>query len=173
MIPIDCTGLEVLGIAIRSEIEAAELYREIAGRVEDPTAKERFHLLAAEEDRHRGLLARKYEELYPDVPLRVPPMSASGRDAGAVRADLSLCDVLELAIGEESASQEFYLEAIGRMRDPNGESMLRYLAGMEYTHRMTLTAEYEMLRRYPHYYDACPEPWREETGMRVGRRQGV
>ena len=45
MISKQLTSLEVLGIAIRSEIDAQAIYRELAARMTNSVAKERFHLL--------------------------------------------------------------------------------------------------------------------------------
>jgi rubrerythrin len=166
MIPKELTALEVLGIAIRSEIDAQNIYREMAERVSNPRAKERFHLLVAEEQQHQNLLERKHRELFPDVPLKLPPSQLPPKAATAeLRNDLSLREALDLAIREERHARDFYLEAAVNVDDPTGKAMMKFMADMEYAHQMSLTAEYDMLVRYPHYYEDGAEPWREERGL--------
>jgi hypothetical protein len=50
--------------------------------------------------------------------------------------------------------------------DLSGKGMLKFLADMEYSHLMSLTAEYDMLVKYPHYYEDVGEPWHEEPRLR-------
>ena len=167
MISNEVTSLEVLGIAIRSEIDAQEIYREMAQRVTNPGAKERFHLLAAEEEQHQVILGRKYNRLFPQVPLKMPQSLLPPKAATAeLRKDLILRDVLDIAIQEERHSRDFYLDAASRIGDLSGKAMLKFLADMEYSHMMSLTAEYDMLVKYPHYYENVEEPWQEEPGLR-------
>lgn len=167
MIPAELTALEVLGIAIRSEMDAQAIYREMAARVSNPRAKERFSLLAAEELQHQRILERKYAEMFPDVPLKLPPsqLPPSVRTT-ELRHDLSLCEALQLAIQEERRSRDFYLEAVPAVSDLSGKTMLKFMADMEYAHQMALTAEYDLLVKYPHYYEDVEEPWQEEIGLR-------
>ena len=49
----DLTPLEILGVAIKSEIEAANLYRYMAGQVVNLDLRERLDFLAKEEEKHR------------------------------------------------------------------------------------------------------------------------
>jgi rubrerythrin len=171
MIPKELTALEVLGIAIRSEVDAQHISREMAGRVANPRARERFHILAAEEHQHQALLERKYKELFPDVPLKLPNSQLPSNAASAeLRSDLSLRETLTLAIQEERNSRDFYLEAVSHVEDLTGKAMLKFVADMEYSHQMALTAEYDMLVKYPNYYEDIPEPWQEELGLRKERR---
>jgi rubrerythrin len=167
MLPKELTSLEVLGIAIRSEIDAQHIYREMVQRVTSPRAKERFHLLVAEEQQHQNILEKKYYQLFPRVPLVLPQSSLPPSGATTdLRKDLELLKVLDLAIQEERHSRDFYLEAAFHVEDPSGKAMLKFLADMEYSHFMSLNAEHDMLVKYPHYYEETAEPWQEELGLR-------
>lgn len=160
------TSLEVLAIAIRSEIDAQNVYRGLADRISSPRAKERFHILVAEEQQHQKLLERKYKEYFPDVPLKLPPsLLPPSAKTTALRKALGLREVLKLAIQAERESREISLDAAAKVEDRSGKAMLKFLADWEYTHQMMLTAEYEMLVKYPNYYDEA-EPWRDEQGRR-------
>ena len=46
----ELTSVEVLGIAIRSEIEAAKLYERLEGKVKNSDLKEKLSFLKSEED---------------------------------------------------------------------------------------------------------------------------
>jgi rubrerythrin len=142
----------------------------MASRISNPRAKERFHLLVAEEQRHQILLERKFRELFPDVPLKLPPSLLPHKAATAdLRQGLGLREVLDLAIQEERHSRDFYLEASSHVEDLSGRAMLKFLADWEYAHQMGLTAEYDMLVKYPNYYEDVAEPWQEELGLRKER----
>ena len=68
------TGLEVLGIAIRSEVEAHRFYTQVLKRVQNPILREKLSRLAAEEKRHRQILEERYRkstgEVFPPLPTR-------------------------------------------------------------------------------------------------------
>lgn len=161
------TSLEALGVAIRSEIDAQAIYREMAQRVTNPSSKERFHILESEEEQHQNILERKYNKLFPHVPLKVPHTLLPAKAADAeLRKDLNLREVLEIAIQEERHSRDFYSDAATRIDDLSGRAMLKFLADMEYSHMMSLTAEYDLLVKYPHYYEDVEEPWHEEPRLR-------
>ncbi len=167
MIPKELTGLEVLAIGIRSEIDAQTMYREMAERVSQPQARERFYVLAAEEQQHQDILERRYKQLFPDVPLHIPPSQLPPKAAtSALRKDLSLREALEIALEEERHAREFYLDAVNRVEDMTGKAMLKFLSDMEFTHQMSLTAEYDLLVKYPNYFENAAEPWHAEPGLR-------
>jgi rubrerythrin len=162
-IPKKLTALEVLAIGMKSEMDTQVLYEEVAARVESPAARERFLGLAAEEKKHQVLLERKYRVMFPHVQLRLPPSLLPPHAASpALRKELSIREILTIAIQEERHSRDFYLEAMRHIEDPDGKAMLHFLADWEYAHQVTLCAEYDMLLKYPHYYEDHAEPWREE-----------
>ena len=47
---------ELLGLAIRSEIDSNAAYSSMAQRVSNPLLKEKFNMLAYEENKHRDVL---------------------------------------------------------------------------------------------------------------------
>jgi rubrerythrin len=49
------TGLEVLGVAIRSEMEAHRFYTQARKGVQNPLLREKLSRLAADEKRHREM----------------------------------------------------------------------------------------------------------------------
>ena len=166
MVAKDLTLLEVLSIAIRSETDAQNIYREMAERVSNPRVEERFHLLVAEERQHQNLLEMRYKEFFPDFELKLPPSLLPPTAATtALRRDLSLREVLNLAIQAERDSREIYLEAAAKVNDMGWKSILKSLADWEHTHQMKLTTEYDMLMKCPSYYENVAEPWQEELHL--------
>ena len=160
------TSLEALGIALRTEMDAREIYREMAERCEDPLVGRRFELLAAEEERHRDLLEERWRELAGEVELKLPPSRLpEGQRTREERQARSLLHVLDLAIEQEMRARAFYLEAAQETEDRSGQSMFRYLADLEFGHWMELTQERDLLTRYPHYGRPGPRPWQPESSL--------
>lgn len=159
----DITALEALGIAIRAEADAAEIYQEVAGRIGNPFLQRRVLVLAREEQQHRRILEDAYNKQFPGVPL-VLPGSQLPREicTTELRRHLSVREVLSCAIERERRSREFYLQAAETTTDLTGRTMFNFLADWEFSHQMALSAEYEMLVRYPRYFQQAAEPWKPE-----------
>ena len=162
------TALEALGVAIRNEMDAIELYQELADRCRDcdKLACRRFELLAADEAQHREFLLAKWKELAGNLELKLPP-SALPRDkvTREQRRAMPLESVLDLAMQEERRSRELYLRAARETEDLSGQAMFRFLADMEYKHWVHLAQELDLLARYPNYLRPGPLPWRPEPGL--------
>ena len=168
---IGLTALEALGIAIRREMDAAATYQKLADACTSQLARERFHLLEREAEQHQAILRRRYQDLFPDVALAVPPSAAeapeaAGAGAGAGERCEGLKGVLRFAVEAERLAREFYLEASGATSDPTGQAMFRYLADEHARHQMVLEAEYDTVLRYPHAFDDPQAPWRPERRLR-------
>lgn len=163
MPPHELTAAEALGVAIRAETDAAELYTELASRVANPLLRQKITLLAKEELQHKRILEEAFKAQFPKVALVLPssqlPKEISCR---ADRQRLSAAEILNFAIEEECKSRQFYLEAAQHAADLSGQRMFNYLADWEFSHEMALTAERDMLLRYPRYFEQTSEPWKPE-----------
>jgi len=169
----DLTSVEALGIAIRSEMDSRDIYRELAERSPHTITRRRFELLAAEEEQHLQHLTERYEEVAGGVPLALPPSLLPQSMASAeARRQWDMADVLDMAIDEERRSREFYLQAARDTNDLSGRAMFRFLADMEYLHWMTLAQEKDLLVRYPNYGRPGRSPWRAEKGLAPASRKG-
>jgi rubrerythrin len=167
------TALEALGIAIRAETDASELYRDLAQRCDQPALRRRFELLAADEEWHRQFLQDKWKELAAEVELKLPPsLLPRGLATREERCGRSLLEVIDLAIAEERHSRDFYVRAARTSEDPSGQSMFRFLADLEYRHWMELAQERDLLVSYPNYGRPGTEPWRAEASLTSGERKG-
>lgn len=157
------TALEALGIAIRAEIDAAEVYTELAARIGNPFLQQKILTLAKEEQQHRRILEEAYRSQFQEVPLALPDSRLAAEfSTPTLRDQLSVKEVLALAITHERQSREFYLEAAASTTDLSGKRMFNYLADWEFSHQMELTAEHDMIMRYPRFFEQSAEPWKAE-----------
>ena len=169
MLVEDLTALEALGIAIRSEIDAQEVYSDLAGMCGDELLKNRFLSLFHEERRHQTLLEKKYKEMFPETDLVLPQSQLPTEVVeSGIRKKMNIKDVLQLAINEEKRVREFYLDCAGSVKDLSGNRMFRFLADMEFSHQMMLTAELELIEKYPSYMEG-PKKWEAETRLKADK----
>lgn len=167
MITSELTALEALGIAIRREIEAGQVFRRLASGCTDPLAADRFLLLARESAHQEQLLRGRYDALFPGVPLVVPPSIAPppGLPTGPGPAE-GLRVALRFAADAERQAREFYLDAANAATELTGQAMFRYLAVVHARHQSELEAEYAVILQYPHAFDDVEAPWRPEVRLR-------
>lgn len=160
------TSLEALGVAIRSEMDAQAVYREMAQRTTEPRIRRRFENLAADEEQHATYLKERYRKLAGGVELKLPPSQLPGGMATPEeRRRMTMLQVLDVAIEEERQSRNFYLSASRETQDPSGQEMFRFLADLEYQHWMALSHERDLLLQYPNYGLSGETPWRAEKSM--------
>jgi rubrerythrin len=162
------TALEALGIAVRREMDAAATYQSLAAGCANLLARDRFRLLEREAQQHEAMLRRRYQELFPDVELVLPPPTAAApvpRSDGGDQCE-GLKGALRFAVDALRRSREFYLEAASGTADPTGQAMFRYLADEHARQQMVLEAEYDTVLRYPHAFDDPQAPWRPERRLR-------
>jgi|YNPMSStandDraft_1061717.scaffolds.fasta_scaffold02671_7 rubrerythrin len=154
MIAPDLTALEALGIAIRSEIDAQELYKELADKCNNDLLKNRLLILHNEEKRHQTILENIHKQLFSEVELKIPPTETIKKKIfGEVKKPEKITDLLKYAIDLERKSKEFYLDCAELVQDLSGKRMFRFLADMEFNHQMMLTNELEMIEKYPTYFE--------------------
>jgi len=148
------TALEVLGVAIKSEIEAASLYARMEGRVGNSSLAAKLRFLRTEEEKHRAMLEGEYQRRFPDVALQLPPGDVVPLPDAIPGSDLTVPDLFLLAIKAEQSSAEFYAREADRTHDEPGRITLRYLSKVEQGHYQMLVTEYELVSRFPDYYNA-------------------
>ena len=151
MLDRSLTAIEVLGLAIAQEVQAHKRYKLFAQRVNNPLVKEKFISLANEEKAHREMLYKmlqKYSgEEKPPLPKNAPRLNEDEE------LNLSLPEILELAIKKEQEAQQFYMEAADIAKDPTGKHLLQYLSKFEEGHERALKAEYDSVAKYPRWFD--------------------
>lgn len=157
----DLTSLEILGIAIRSEEEAARFYGRIARGIGNVLVRTRFRHLAEEEGEHRNMLVALYKQLTGD-PGEPPRFKGTGNlaEGGSVPEgrDESLETLLELAVQREEQARDFYRKAAEKALDPSGERILHYLADVEEGHAQRLKRELHAYHRDTAWYTGQDAP---------------
>jgi rubrerythrin len=149
------TSLEVLGIAIRSEEDAAKFYGHIADMIKNEMVRDKYRHLAKEEANHRKILVELYKKMSGDheIPSKIPgePETAEGCTVPE-QISHSLEDLLILAVKREQAAREFYGIAAAAATDLSGKRILEYLVHVEKGHEMMLKSELEAYLRDKGWY---------------------
>ncbi len=147
------TGIEVLGKAIRSEVEAYRFYTQAMKRTVNPLLRERLSRLAGEEKRHRQILEERYRK---NTGEKKPPLPrpAGPEGTGPMPKDLTPEEILGIAIKMEREAGSFYRREAQKSGDMSGRFMLEYLADFERGHEKALEMELKALKRFPDWFSA-------------------
>lgn len=145
------TGLEVLGKAIRSEVEAYRFYTGALKKTSNPILREKLSKLAGEEKRHRQILTARYRKNTGEARVSLP--SSSGPEGkGPAPKDLEPEEILTIAIQMEREAAQFYQREARKTNDMSGRFMLEYLADFERGHEKALEMELKALKRFPDWF---------------------
>jgi rubrerythrin len=148
------TALEVLGVAIKSEIEAAALYARLSEQVRNATLATKLDFLRREEEKHRAILQDMYQRRFRDVELQLPARSPVPTVDAAALGNMTVPELFQLAMKAEQLASDFYAREADRSFDEMGRTTLRYLSQVESSHYKMLETEYELVSRFPDYYNA-------------------
>ena len=132
--------LELVGFAVRKEVEAADFYRSMATKIESPEVKDELGKLAAMEEGHRDRLERLNvaESATTSIPGLGQMKSADYETPGVPTAELGLRQLLEIAIGREIAAWKLYSDLANLVPESMMKQLLLNLAAEESKHRQYL-----------------------------------
>ncbi len=142
---------EILGIAIKAEIDAADTYRKLAESVDIFLLKDKFHFLENEEKNHRRLLEKLFENKFPGKELTIPDKSEVPLPEVKIEEGVPLSDVISQAMDAEKAAAEFYREMEQNLQEEKEKAMARYLSSMEESHYYLLKSEQEIAYNFELY----------------------
>lgn len=148
----DLTSLEIIAIAAKTELDAAEFYREFAKKVKNPLVKRKIERLGVEEESHAKTLTDEYKRMSGGE----EPMTPKGFTTGIKKNDapnFTPEQLIEEAMAIEKRAQEFYQEAAKRSEDPRGRQVLEYLSMFEADHYRVLETELRMMKRNPDWFE--------------------
>jgi rubrerythrin len=139
---------EILTLAIEREVQAYQLYTDLARRTASPMLRKVFEDFAAEELDHKAQL-----ELEIIKAGRVVRSEQKGvildmddyPNKDVFASDLDLKDVLSLAIEKEGRSVRFYVDLAAQAYDSQSREVLLLLAEQEAGHKARFQLEYERL----------------------------
>ncbi|MFQ6088437.1 MAG: ferritin family protein [Candidatus Methanofastidiosia archaeon] len=145
---------EIFEIAIKSEIEAAKSYSELALKVKNIVLKSKLFFLSQEEEKHKKLLedfySKRFKEGKPEIPKdsKVPKVKAS------LKEEFSVKKLFEIAMEAELDAESFYSEFSEKIRGSSAKLLLKYLSNVEKSHYNLLKAEYDLVELYPQYHES-------------------
>ena len=164
MIDEKLTALEIIGIAIRAEQDAYELYSAMGAQVSHPELKSELERLAGQEQEHERWLTEYYQQATGESsPPPVPDVQITmfGPD---VHDGMTLLEVLDVAIEKERAAENVYAEARRRADDPSGKRLLAELVEFERGHARKLEVMRQEIARNP--------AWQEDAAGRTIQLEG-
>lgn len=142
---------ELLGIAARAEIDANRIYSDIANSVSNPLLKEKFQMLAFEENKHREILEKIYEILFQGDQIKIPDKTDEALLPSIhFTPSSSLVDILYQAMESEKSAESFYAHLAARFENPQ-KKILEYLSKVEHSHYMMLRSEYLLAQEFEDY----------------------
>lgn len=144
---------QILGVAVRSEVDAAAFYARLQGRVKNPLLIQKLKFLALEEEHHKTILDRLLAQRYADQPREVPESSLMPPIGVSLPADPTVQALFEAALEAEKVAEAYYNDAAGRVEDEAGRRILAYLGRVERSHQAMIGSELDLLRQFPDYYD--------------------
>lgn len=147
-------SFEVLAQAIRSEIDAADFYSHLRGRIKNVLLRQKLKFLIFEEEKHRKILNRLFRQRFPDKDLQVPEKSPLPPIKASVGEKASVPDLFKAALQAEKTSEEFYKAAAQKADDESSRKILGYLSRVERSHYFMIQSEIDLLERFPDYYDS-------------------
>lgn len=153
----ELTAVEAIGLAIRSEEDAADFYGKVSKMVKNELVKAKYVSLAKEEVGHRAILVNLYKKLTGEnAPPRIPgdPKTA---ESGFPVAMTSMEEIFEFAISREQEAQAFYRRAASSTSDVSGKRTFEYLADIERGHELMLKMEYDAYKRDRDWYSNNPD----------------
>lgn len=136
---------DLLITALKSEIEARDFYKQVAGSVKNYFLKDRILFLSGEEEKHRAAMEKMYREQFPGKEPVLPEKSPVPLPGLRIEKEIMpVSDVLWSAMEAEKAAHDFYIE-LSRFfgPDPDQHKLLLYIASMEMGHYHLLNLERE------------------------------
>ena len=141
----DLTTLEVLSIAIKSEIDAVKLYTKMKDMVDAEDLKEKMAFLISQEEKHEQILKEVYEKKFPEVALALPTKSIVPMIDELLGREASLKELFDAGLAAEKMAEEFYTGLAQKSNDLNARQILTYMANMEKSHYAILEAEWNQI----------------------------
>jgi len=141
----------LLGIAVRAEIDANKIYSDLADKVSNPLLKEKFKLLAFEENKHKTILEKLFAGLFPGEEIEIPDKTDETLlPSIQMTPSSSLVDILYRAMEAEKAAEKFYVSLSEKVQKPQRE-ILEYLGKVERSHYYLLQSEYVLAQEFEDY----------------------
>ncbi len=142
---------DLLGYAIRSEIDSNEAYSKLSDRVSNPLLKEKFQWLAFEENKHKEILMKLHSAIFPNQTIHIPEKPSEELFKSIdVAPSSSLVDIILQAMESEKIAEDFYARLSDRVGNGH-KRLLQYLSKVEHSHYIMLKTEYDAVQDFEDY----------------------
>lgn len=142
---------ELLGFAVKAEIDANKIYSELSNRLSNPLLKEKFHILAFEENKHKQVLLKLHKSLFDGEEIQIPEkVDETLLPSIHISPSSSLVDILYQAMESEKSAEKFYSDLSTKVEDPQ-KKILVYLSKVEHSHYLMLKSEYTIAQDFEDY----------------------
>lgn len=145
------TVKELLGMAIRAEIDANKIYSDLASRVSNSLLKEKFQMLAFEEKKHWNILENLHKAILKNQDIQIPEKTDEALlPAIEMTPSSPLIDIIYQAMEAERSAEQFYLRLAEKVQETQ-KRILEYLSKVEHSHYMMLKSEYTLAQEFADY----------------------
>ncbi len=142
---------DLLGYAVRSEMDSNEAYTSLSDRVSNPLLKEKFRWLAFEENKHKDMLMKLHSALFPNQTIQIPEKPSEELFKSIdIAPSTDLLDILLQAMEAEKLAEDFYARLAERVENSQ-KRLLHYLSKVEHSHYVMLKTEYDALQDFEDY----------------------
>ena len=153
----DLTSVEIIGLAIKSEDDAAEFYGAVAKTVKNDLVREKYESLAREEIGHKHVLTELYKKMTGEMTVpKIKGNYATAEYGHPISMD-NMEELLQFAIARENEAEAYYMNAAKQAIDNNGKRILEYLASIERGHANMLEIELENYLKDKNWYSDNPD----------------
>jgi rubrerythrin len=151
--------------ALKSEVDAEQVYLKIGESVKNFMLSDRFKFLADEERKHAGFFRDYFQRQFPGEPIEIPDECPVPLPKVKIESEtIPISDVIAMAMAAEKAASEFYTsmaeqlpaeEAQRSVNEKEGRStvkgLLIYIASMEMGHYRLLEIEEQNAKENEQY----------------------
>ena len=142
---------QLLKIAIKSEINAAEIYKKMADKTKIVFLKDKLNFLANEEIGHRNLLEKLFKTKFPHKTQKLDADIKTPLPKLTITDDMLISDMITQAMEAEKKASDFYKKLEENFAEEEEKSMARYLSHMEESHYYLLKSELELSHNFELY----------------------
>lgn len=142
---------DLIGFAIRSEIDSNQVYSDLANKFSNLLLKEKFNWLAYEENKHKTILEKLAESLFGEEKVTIPDKPSEELFKRiTITPSSTLVDLLYQVMESEKKAEDFYARLAERVETPH-RSILEYLSQVERSHHTMLKGEYTLAQEFEDY----------------------
>lgn len=144
--------------AIRSEVDAKDVYSKLADGIKNAFLKDKLKFLAGEEEKHQRYLENVYGTRFAGKEIELPEKSfVPLPEIQFQNESVPVSEVIDSAMKAELAAQDFYNSFADSFEDDSEiKKILEFFATMELGHYKLLEIEKENIKKFEEYDDYWP-----------------